>query len=96
MSYRIVYGQMPRCTGKKRIWGLRFRIWTAVFFLMFVLVVRLYWPEGRGLLRTFLLPGEPSVTEAAYWSLVANLRQGFPAGEALSAFCQQIIDAEVR
>lgn len=93
MSYRIVYGPMPDPPGKEtNSWC---RVLTAVFLLLFVLGVRMVWPDGRELLRNLLLPGEPGVTEVALVDLVEDLRSGTAVGESFTAFCQQVIHGEV-
>ena len=92
MSYRIVYGgstpaQYPPTRSKKHL-----QLMTAVFVMLFALAVGQFWPRGREVLRNFLLPGEPTVTEQAFSELVSDLSQGIKLEEAMGAFCQQIID----
>lgn len=43
-------------------------------------------------LRNFILPGNADVTEAALNTLVNDLRQGQPLGNAITTFCQEIFD----
>ena len=92
MSYRIVYGgttpvQQPPTRGRKHL-----RLMTAVGMLLFALAVGQFWPRGREVLREFLLPGEPTVTERAFSELVSDLGRGIKLEEAMATFCQQIID----
>ena len=92
MSYRIVYGgttpvRYPPNRGRKHL-----QLMTAVAMVLFVLVVGQFWPRGREVLRDFLLPGEPSVTEQAFSELVSDLSQGIKLEDAVATFCQQIID----
>ena len=94
MSYRIEYGPEIPAPEKKSGGNRGMRFWTAVFLLAFVFLVRQNWPEGTRVLRSFLLPGEPSVTEAALFEMVEALRTGGQAGEALTAFCRQIIHGQ--
>lgn len=95
MSYRIVYGPMPRAE-KPQDWSLlRIQIWSAVFMLLFALLVRQLWPEGVDILKSVLIPQEPTVTEQAVSDMVVDLQTGIPLEDALTAFCRQIIDGEV-
>ena len=92
MSYRIVYGPKPAKPQEKR--SSHLRILTAVFLLLFAVGVRMVWPEGREVLRNWLLPGSPGVTEAALGEMVEDLRAGEPVGESLTAFCRQVIHGQ--
>ena len=95
MSYRIVYGPEIPAPELNRGGAFRIQMWTAVFLLVFALLVRQMWPEGTRILRNYLLPGDLTVTEAALSDMVAGLQVGQPAGEALTAFCRQIIHGQV-
>ena len=94
MSYRIVYGPDVPAVRENRINPLRLQLWTAVFAVAFVLLVRQVWPEGRTVLQRILLPGEPGITEAALIGMVEGLQAGEGVGEALTAFCRQIIHGQ--
>lgn len=76
MAYRIEY------SGKKK--AKRFPVWIVLPAL-----------GGLALLRQslgrFLLPGDPEVTGRALETLLAQLRQGIGAGEAVSAFCKAVV-----
>ena len=78
MAYRIDYPGRR----KKR----RFPYW---IFLILAFVVLLVVPKDD--LEYWLLPGNPEVTAQALSELVKTLRQGTPAGEAVTAFCQCIV-----
>lgn len=92
MAYRIVYGPMPPVSREKNYKFLRIQMLTALFLLLFVLLVRQAWPEGTAVLRSMLLPGEPTVTEAAFSEMVIDIQSGEPVREAFTAFCRQIVD----
>lgn len=91
LSYRIVYGPVPKMKRGGQGRRLRIQLMAAVFFLIFVLGVRLVWPEGSELLQSYLLPGEKGVTEAAFSVMITDLQAGEPLGEAVTAFCRQVI-----
>ena len=91
MGYRIVYGPMPKTRKLRNYRAPRLRIMAAAFLLLFVLVVRQAWPDGAEILREYLLPGERSVTEAAFGEMVTDLQNGQSVGEAVTAFCKEIV-----
>ena len=64
------------------------RVLTAGFLLAFVLLVRLCWPQGTALLRQTLLPGE----DPAFLQLQSDIQAGEPLGDAVTAFCRQIVE----
>ena len=92
MGYRIEYEgtipirQAPSCTR------LRLRSLMAGFFLVFCIGVRLLWPEGTRLLQSYFLPGDLTVTEAAFSEMISDIRTGNDIGSSVTAFCQRIID----
>lgn len=92
MGYRIEYEPQTRTSGKSGRFVRRIQILTAAFFLLFVLLVRQAWPEGTQMLREILLPGEPSFTQTAFQTMLGDIRQGTSVQEALTVFCQQMID----
>lgn len=92
MAYRIVYGPMPGNAAQKTAGSFRLHIMTAIFLVLFVLLVRQVWPEGTDMLRTFLLPGDPTANEQAVSSLIQDLRAGEAFADALTVFCRQIIE----
>lgn len=71
----------------------RVQFLTAVFAVAFVFLVRQFWSEGMQMLRSFLLPGEAGVTEAAFAEMMTDLREGEPLGEAVTSFCRQVISS---
>lgn len=40
----------------------------------------------------WLLPGDFSATSAAFEGLIVDVRSGIPAGQAITAFCKEIIE----
>ena len=63
----------------------------AFSFLVFTGLVRILWPEGRDLLVMSMLPGDLSVTEAAFSSLLDHLRQGSGLVDSLTVFCREVL-----
>lgn len=91
MGYRIVYGEESLREKPKGMGILRFQLLTAVFAVLFVLSVRIWWNDGAEQLRHWLLPGEPTVTEAAFSGFVEDIQGGMKVGDAVTAFCKEII-----
>ena len=90
VGYRIVYGDDPVQLSEKS-GSRRLRVLIGLCFLAFALAVRLAWPEGRELLVMQFLPGEPTVTEAAFSEFLDNLRIGRPMADSMTAFCQDVL-----
>ena len=42
----------------------------------------------------WLLPGEPAVTQTAITHLIEDVQAGAPVGDAVTAFCREIIESE--
>lgn len=86
MGYRIVYGQgaFPE-KNRRKSW---LRLMTAGFALAFVILTRCCWPRGTEILREVLLPRE----NAAFQRLTEDIRAGEPMGDAVTAFCRQIVE----
>lgn len=85
MGYRIVYGADPFEEKKKKS---HLRSLTAGFALAFVILVRLFYPQGAQILREHLLPGN----ENAIMRLTEDIQAGEPIGEAVTAFCRTIME----
>lgn len=92
MGYRIQYGQTMTKTpiADKKILRkpkkLRLLIPVCIIFL-----IALMWIK-KDTLRDFLIPGDEAVTEAAVADFVKDLRTGENFSDAITAFCQEIIE----
>lgn len=90
MGYRIVYGPEPAMPQPKS--GSSYtKVLAALFFLIFVWIVRHCWPEGREVLARYLLPGEQTAAQAAFSVLLENLRHGVGMVDSLTVFCQEML-----
>lgn len=83
MGYRIVYGRKER----KRISPKKIG---AIFAVMIVVAI-LMLPSSRAVVAEILLPGDPEVTASALQTLVSDLGEGQGIGDAVTAFCHEII-----
>lgn len=52
------------------------------------------WPQGAQKLRSFLIPGEDTVTVQAFQNMTDDLRSGATVGEAVEAFCRYVIHGQ--
>lgn len=56
------------------------------------LLMRLIWPAGVDKLRQMVFPGDPEVTGRAAEQMVSQIHEGVPVGDAVQAFCREILD----
>ncbi len=87
MGYYIVYG--PQKLVKNG--NFRRGLLTAGAFGVFCLLVLAFWPEGREMFADILLPGDRETAAEAAEEMVRALRQGQSLGEAVTAFCRDVI-----
>lgn len=92
MAYRIEYDTKA---GKFEIrqdrQGSLFPMLLAVCFGLFVLLTFCFWEAGADFIRSVLIPGEDAATLEALRNLTADMRDGIPLGEAVEAFCRELI-----
>lgn len=89
MGYRVEYQTVRKVRRMEQKKSGQAAL-TAVFFVVFLIITTLLWPEGREVLREILLPGDPAVTVAALETLAEELQTGVQLGDALENFCQSI------
>lgn len=91
MGYQIRYD-----AGKAVKTGLKERKTSAIGVLaaglVVCLVMRLIWPAGVDKLRQMVFPGDPEVTGRAAEQMVSQIHEGVPVGDAVQAFCREILD----
>lgn len=90
MGYRITYENGVAKKETVRLRRFRWKRWGAGAVAV-ALAVALMIPAGRLWVRDLLLPGDEEVTAAALEGMVENIRSGEPVGEAVEAFCREII-----
>lgn len=92
MGYRIVYDRNPKYDDRTTFhWG-KFQTAAAGFLAVFFLLTGTFWPEGKAMLQRILIPGDAEVTIAAFSSMVEQIQAGEPIGDAVTAFCGEIIE----
>lgn len=92
LSYRIQYSVDTHFCEKISVFSGRFFAMWAGFLLLFVFLLRFFYPEGTELLQEAFLPGDPEVTEQALRTMIHSLRCGEDLREAVIAFCRDILD----
>ena len=94
MGYRITYGDPVPAPYPKQDKPSRLRLMTAAWFFAFIVMVRLFFPAGSAQLRAYLLPDPQNITQSAVDTFMYHIRNGEQLGDALFAFCHQIISNE--
>lgn len=90
VAYRIVYhDETEGCCSKK---GRNRFFLTACFFLLFLLLVSVFYPQGREILRILLIPGDPDVTLHAAEVFAQELGNGYSMADAAKNFCITVLN----
>lgn len=90
MAYRIEYG--PPSHHRQSKLPLRLILFTGCFFALFLLGVKIFWPAGRETLYALLLPsGNKGIYRDAASAFLADLKDGAPFYQSLTAFCREVI-----
>ena len=92
MSYRIEYDFSNKQFRKQQLrWGRILPVAACLCILLVAFSVK-FWPEGREVLESVLIPGDEAVTKEAFHIMLLDLRNGTALGEALNVFCREIIE----
>ena len=96
MGYIITYGHSNGKSYRfKRVRSITWRGFAAALLVVLLALLVLN-PQIRGQVKNFLLPGDAEVTEAALIEMVSSIKEGEPVGDAVTAFCREIIDGAKR
>lgn len=88
--YRIMYDSKSSVHGQKSRGRLVFL--TVVLFLVFCTSVCICWPEGRILLQTLLIAGDPETTLQAAEVFAAEVASGYTFLDAVKNFCSAVVE----
>ncbi len=93
MAYQIQYDpalkkKYPK-TAKQR--ATKQQIFTAATLLVMILLLATN-PTTKAAIRYFLIPGDPGITSAAFDGLLQDIKDGENWGDAVTAFCEEIIE----
>ena len=92
MSYKIIYKKPQQKPVSNRIFRLQSMI--ALFLLLFAIGVRLCWPEGTEMIRSFVVTDELSGGAQMVASVVEQLENNGDFGDVVEAFCKELIHGE--
>lgn len=91
MGYHVEYGNLKKIRGMEKRFS-RMPALTALFLLLFCLMVNHFWPEGAAVMRKLVFPGDPAVTVSAFENMTQHLQEGEPLSEALRCFCTSVLE----
>lgn len=94
MGYQITYQPIKKLRYLDQQRSCRTAL-TGLFFLLFLLFTHLFWPDGRELLQSILIPGDAAVTVAAMESFSHDLRTGLSLSECFTGFCRTVLEGAV-
>lgn len=90
MGYRIEYKNIGKRPDKqRRSWASIIAVTCVAALLTGAITIK---TVGLKWVQEFLIPGDPAITAAALEEMVADLRQGTSLADAVTAFCQEIIN----
>lgn len=91
MAYRLEYDTSCRWEKRKEEWGIQRVILSCLFFVLFILVVNLYWKEGRDILIRLVFPQDTVAAWNGLQQLTDQIRQGVPLKTAAENFCNEVL-----
>lgn len=91
MSYRIQYGPPQKGEPVKGVLSKKTLRGIGIVILAAVIVFVLASPQSAQAVRGFLFPGDAAVNAAAFSEFVDSIRGGSSLGQAITAFCCEII-----
>ena len=92
MGYTIQYGPAGKAEAA---WHAKRRKKAGAILAVCVLAVvfaAMVLSGGFEEIKNYLIPGDPEVTQAAFAQFTEDIRQGDTVGDAITAFCREIID----
>lgn len=91
MSYKISYGETDRRTAKRQKTHF-LRPAMAVLIIATAIALRLFYPEETKKLTETLFPLTSASSQKALEVFSQNIKAGESFGDAVTAFCLEIID----
>lgn len=89
MSYRIEYN--PEKNQIYPISAKRKTKWLMIALAAIVALFVIQKVDKTKEIKSLLIPGDPEVTAAAFSTMLENIREGEGVGDAVTAFCLEII-----
>lgn len=91
MGYRVDYGPMDRAMRGSNYRIIGWPVLLAAFFLCFLIMVSVFWPQGREVLADLLFPWDWEAVESALTAFREGISAGDSAMSCAEAFCRQIL-----
>ena len=91
VGYRIDYGQTFKRDTISACQTFKVKKKSVYIAATIIVVIIFMFCVGTKSIRSFLLPGDPIVTEHALNTFAEQIRVGEPFRDAATAFCQEII-----
>lgn len=88
MGYRVDYAPADRAFRCRQGTASRVAAFSALFFLSFILMLRLVWAEGLIIMKEMLLPCD---VEVAIDVFAGELKSGTSFGNSVFNFCKEIL-----
>ena len=89
MGYHIVY-HSNKIKLKRSM--LRCSLMVTAFFVCFLWCVSQFWPEGKLVMQSLLIPGDPQMTQKAVEVFLQELRSGFALTDAAQNLYDSIME----
>ena len=89
MPYKIQYS--PETTQRYPTINVSRQVKWGRWIVAIMLIGGSIWIRFKGV-PDFMIPGDPDITKSAVEMMVSNLRAGVNLADALTAFCQEILD----
>ncbi len=92
MGYSILYE--PELNKKLKIpnQNRKFLLTVGTLAVCVIFVILCLLTPVRTVLRDFLIPGDPDVTQSAFSQMVSDIREGESFSDAVTVFCQEILE----
>ena len=90
MPYRVDYSWDSRYSVKKHGSSLRRCFITLFFFALFLVSVRLFWPEGSTVLRDLVFAEDAQQVWAAFGTFASDMEQGSTLSQAVQALVSRL------
>ena len=93
MSYRITYVPTESDIEQRRGRGIRLLMLSGSFLLVLGMITVKYWPDGKEVLLRLMNSGMIFAGTEYLDNLARQISVGVPVGEAVTAFCRELIVA---
>lgn len=93
MSYQIEYPVENHLQKSYALRGRKKIAISSVLVLCFVALAVMVYAIGIDTLKEILVPGDNQITISAFENMQENLGNGMPAGDAIVAFCSEILQS---